>query len=409
MYIQNKLTRQQNNRLYFLLIVATVGLLTDRLLKPALALILIADALIFVRKNFKINKNIFYPIICLMGYSLVQALFYDSNALLLKELVRSFIYILLIYGVSNLYIEMKTYEKIWIYILAFCLCVQVMQFFKIADINKYLIKFYGTTEDSDAIRVANYETLNLFRSGSIFIAINPYFKIVLGVLTIALNKRITAHTIKLRQNSLSTAGIIFAVTSSVFIGSRTCFIVIIICIIEYMFFYKKTLLHFDRRMIIYTVIALIILLLSGYFGNLIERVSNMRMFNIFREDGTTGSLEHKFLTIKHFMDSNNSLAVFFGRGIYQARTKIEQMDSDLGYLYAYYGVFGIIFLYFIVRAIFIRGKEDPTMNNALGIMWSTVIIFSVVTSGVFLNMRVFGSLIVMFFVNKYSLEAKRNE
>lgn len=386
------------------MIVATVGLLTDKLLKVSLPLIILADAFVFIKRCKEINKELVIPIIGIIIYSIVQAIFYDSNMLLFKEITRNIVYLLILYGISNLYIDIQSYEKTWLYVLLFCLMIQLIQFFKIADINKYLSSFYGVTEDSAAMRVSNYDDLNLFRSGSIFVSINPYFKIVLVIFSMMLNKRIRSHIMKNERKITATVGIIASVVSALFIGSRTCFLILAMCMIEYIILYHKTLKHHDRRLMGFAVVLLIVLFAGGYVGKLFERVSNMRMFNIIQENGTTGSLEHKFGAIKNFFDNGNAISWLFGRGIYSASSKIEQMDGDFGYMFAYYGIFGIAFLFLIVRAVYIKGKNDVTYNGMLGIMWTTVLCMSVITSGVYLNMRVFGSLIVMCFVNKYSME-----
>ena len=234
--MRNKITPMVNSILYFILIVATVGLLTDKLIKISLSLILAVDAYLFLKKSSNINKPLIQAIIFIMTYSVIQAMFYNSNWLLMKEISRNIIYALIIYGVGNIYIEINKYEKIWIMVLAFCLSIQIVQYYKLFPINSYLSSFYGNSEDSAAIRVSNYNTLQYFRSGSIFIAINPYFKIVLGVFAITLSKRVRLSG--KQNNGWTNVGIAIAICSSLLIGSRTCFLAMLCCLFIYLIFYS---------------------------------------------------------------------------------------------------------------------------------------------------------------------------
>lgn len=399
--ILSKKERRFNILLYMLLIIATFGLLTTKLLKISIPLLIFVDSVLIIRKSREFNVSMGITLIVIMFYTILQGLFCDNTLfIIIKEVMRSVIYILVIYGVSNLYIEEKLHRRIWLYLFVFCLMIQVVQFYKFFDINKYLVRFYGADAEGAALRVSNYNSLDLFRSGSIFISINPYFKIILSVTIVILSAKILNRDFDMKDRRYTIVGIVTAVLSALFTGSRTCIAVLIVLFAEYYILSLMVKKHQSAKSFVILLLTIIVLMISCDKILALFDSMDFRAFNIIQKNGETGSLEHKVGTIARFFSESSGMRFLFGRGVYVARSAEEQMDGDLGYFFAYYGVFGFVFIVMIIRA-FCKKFSNGSAVNVRGVMFTTMYVMSIITSGVYLNMRVFSTLLVIFMVNTY--------
>lgn len=333
----------------------------------------------------------FFAIFLLIN--LIQFFFFQDNEVL-RETARLVIYFFLAILLYNIRISYSSFITIWRVMLSFCFAIQLIQFFNIFNINVLLEQIYG---ESIFLKVAGYSSITYFRSGSIFVSINPYFKftaISLALFLFNLEKTDKNHY-------LDYIFIAVSFLSTFLSGSRTGFITLIVICIVY-FFSKlsgciniKTFLKFFLVSISF---ILVFLLLNDSFS-----FQEGRLFNA--ED----SLGYKITVIKLFLERSTASEFFFGMGAYDAVASGKlDMDSDIGYTLSYYGLFGVIIYYLmIIRLTYF--KHALNKNERIYLFMVLIILFlGGFTSGIFFNYRVFAT-IMLALIPFYSTWNKNNQ
>ncbi len=311
--------------------------------------------------------------------NLVQFFFFQDNEVL-RESARLVIYFFLAILLYNIKVSYSSFITIWRVMLSFCFAIQLIQFFNLFNINSILGKLYG---ESIFLKVAEYSSITNFRSGSIFISINPYFKftaISLALFLLNLEKTDGNHY-------LDYFFIAISFLSSFLCGSRTGFITLfVICVV---YFLSKLNKSFNITTILKLFLVSISFVIIIHLLNENFNIQEARLFSA--ED----SLGYKIKVIKLFLEKSTACEFLFGMGAYDVITSGKlDMDSDIGYTLSYYGLFGVIVYYLmIVRLTYFKHVLDK--NERIYLFMILIIVFlGGFTSGIFFNYRVFATIML---------------
>ena len=310
--------------------------------------------------------------------NIVQYMFFFNDSCIV-EVERNIIYISVILLLYNIDIEYDLMLNLWRFMLIFCFAVQIIQFFNLYDINNVLVRFYG---ESDFLRLTTYESIASFRSGSIFMSINPYFKFT-SVCAALFFYDLTREK---NNRTLNYFFIAIAFISSLLIGSRTGFLILATIFAVYLIsnigtkFNARGALTFIGLGFVMTL--LIIYLLSKY------QIGEARFF----QTQQTSSFDYKIQMIQLFLDKASWREFIFGMGAYEENSGLF-MDSDVGYVLSYYGLVGIIVYYIMIFMLVYFKKQLGKFDKALSIMFFLIIVLGGITSGVYFNYRVFSIIL----------------
>jgi hypothetical protein len=337
-----------------------------------------------IRVSWIVAVFTFIAIISLI-YGLVELSIYTSINAGLREFVRNVVYILLIIITSNIELSVTEYKKIWYSILLFLVVIQIMQLFKFFNINSLLAKVYG--EELNQLRVSevyNIDTFSLFRAGSIFINPNQFSRVLLLIICIIFSYDIDYNQYRKSNNIINIIKIIIIIMSLILAGSRTAFIIFLLLILLY-----RNKLYFYRRWIIFAIVLIVILIV--YFG---IDLPELRMIKVF--EGINNSVGVKFKNLNNLISRYNSFNFIFGLGPFnEFESGLTAVDFDFGYIFAYYGIFGISF-YLMIFYYLLNNSTGNYRKLKVGFL--IVIFFSSLTGGILLNLRVFCTFIVISFV-----------
>lgn len=396
--------KKEENRClaYVILMIATVGLLSEKLMLLSGIIILMVDVYLVFKGKHSVYKNIFILLFSIILYTIIQCIFIEYTAETFKTIIKCCIYFCIVFAASNINIDNKAYELSWVICLGFCLLIQIIQFFDLFPITEYLVRFYGHNEDSTVINVLQYDTLNSFRSGSIFIAINPYFKLILGVWVISLCSKLMISRSDSGDNArIAVVGLLLSIVSAIFVGSRTCMIIMIITAGIYLWSYFRLIKATKKTIASWISILIIAIITLLFFWKKIINalgISDYRVFTLFiGSGGQTGSLEYKIDMLRVFLSQSNVTELIFGKGLYEIGSAGLMMDSDIGWFLSYYGLVGIVFFATII-VCFYKVTLCRYPKPVFSVMCCLCVALSGLTSGVFFNVRVFGTLLVLFFV-----------
>ena len=364
--------------IYYIACLTVLLLFVSQYMIIGVGIIALLNAYIIIKqKSVKIPKVCaFFFIFIIINF--VQTLFI-SNSEAIQEIERNIIYLLMITLLFNIKIPYKSFLKIWKAMLFFCFLIQVMQFLNLFSINEILERIYGY---SIFLKVAGYSSIRYFRSGSIFVSINPYFKftaVTLAILFYDLNRK---------DGNRFTDYVFITITfiSTLFCGSRTGFVVIAFLCMMHLLSGMST--KAETKSIVRVVGVAIGFVIVFVFLNQWYNVADSRLLNA--ED----SLTYKFFIIKKFITIASSGELFFGMGAYTAANSGLNMDSDLGFMLSYYGIIGVIVYYFMFFALVnIKHSTDNAVKLYLKMIF-IVLLLSGTTSGVYFNYRVFSTILL---------------
>lgn len=332
----------------------------------------------FNKKDIDCLKEcVFFAIFLLIN--LIQFFFIQDNEVL-RETARLVIYFLLATLLYNIRVSYSSFITIWRVMLSFCFTIQLIQFFNIFNINAILEKIYG---ESIFLKVAGYSSITNFRSGSIFVAINPYFKftaISLALFLFNLEKND-------RNHYLDYFFIAVSFLSSFLCGSRTGFItLLVICGV---YFFSKFGKYINIKAILKFFLVSIFFII---FFLLLNENFNFQEARLFSAEDSLG---YKIKVIKLFLERSTPSEFLFGMGAYDVKiTRKLDMDSDIGYTLSYYGLLGVIIYYLmIIRLTYFKHVLDK--NERIYLFMILIIVFlGGFTSGIFFNYRVFATIML---------------
>ena len=321
--------------------------------------------------------------------NIAQYLFLFNDACIV-EIERNIIYISVILLLYNIDGEYNLILNLWRGMLVFCFAVQVIQFFNLYDINSILVQFYG---ENAFLRQTASESIASFRSGSIFMAINPYFKFT-SVCAALFFYDLTREK---NNRTLNYFFIAIAFISSLLIGSRTGFLILSGILVIYTLSSIGTKLNV-RAMVTLAGLILVMTLLIIYMSSSYQ-IGEARFF----QTQEMGSFDYKTRMIRLFLEQANLRELIFGMGAYDERKGLF-MDSDVGYILSYYGLLGII-IYYIMMFMLVHYKERMEKSEmAFFLMLLLIIVLGGITSGIYFNFRVFAIIltaVIPFWGSKY--------
>jgi len=394
-------TNGSDSRVYYISSIFVMLFATSRYIIPAV--IIMSSFFIFLLQYKKVNiPTIAFAFIFIAIVSLLQGLFqispYTSIPAGIREFYRCMIYFVVVLVFSNIKLTFKDYSMFWMIVLIALVLVQILQLIKLTQINIILGKLYG--EESKQLDVSTkygVDQFALFRAGSIFINPNQYFKVLLLVTCIYLFKGTFFG--KLAPNIFKFSSISYffiLVISLVLTGSRTAF-TIFSAMWVYFNFRKITL----KKVLILFMFLLAIIV---FFSRL--DLSAFRMLKIV--EGIGNSLSAKFGNFTLIFAGSNVIEGLLGFGPFtEFQSGITTLDFDLGYMYAYYGIIGLLFYIVVYWEIIKNSKKS---DKYLKVGFILVLIISGLTSGVFFNIRVFSTILAISFVKlDYSNYEMRNE
>lgn len=355
--------------LYIVLFCLVVFLFVSRYAKVYIPCLAIISLICVFRNKTTFPKEILFFLLFILINFLQFSFFYNSRSGV--EIIKNIIYVALFFSIYNLKIRYEYFIKIWRVVFLFCFFVQIVQFLGLFNINSFLVDFYG-----DSVYLTEYSrniSLTNFRSGSVFINVNPYWKFsILSLIVFFYHIR--------KKNSIDRKDIFFvllAVLSTLLTGSRTGTF-ISLCILSAHFL---TLLKNKHRKM--AIIGLLFLLPLMFFFS--DKLINARGFDFQH----SSSLTFKIRRIAAFFD-NDLFNIFFGLGAYDYIGQEDSafMDSDYGYALSYYGIVG--FVAYIAMLINCFGmKKMTTQNKAFTLSVLLLIFTGALTDGIYFNYRIF--------------------
>ena len=329
------------------------------------------------------QKHIKMPKVCLsfiafILINLLQTLF-GGNTNFIQEIERNIIYLMIVTLLYNINVPYKSILRVWRGMLIFCFAIQVLQFFKLFNINNLLERFYGY---SVFLKIAGYTSIRYFRTGSIFIAINPYFKFAAICLALFFydSKRKDGNRI------LNFAFIIITLVSTLLCGSRTGFAVVAVISAIYLLSTMGT--KMSAKSIAQIAISIVGIAVVFMILNRQYSILDSRLFTA--ED----SLGDKIKMMKQFFTTANTRELFFGMGAYDASVTGLNMDSDLGYALTYYGILGTVIYYSMLFTLVYHCNSQDRTKRMYFLMVLVIFLLGGITSGIYFNFRVFAIMLL---------------
>lgn len=300
---------------------------------------------------------------------------------IIKELVRNAYYLLLLIIASNSIVK---FDKIYLLakiLLIFNFTVQLFQYFKIFNINKYIMMIYGS-DYRIFLSSTYYSEFTSFRSGSIYGNSNIYSKIAVTVLIIFLQNRIINH------KKIDYIYILISILSIFICGSRIGSILLfIIFIVFFSVIFKK---------VYKKVFSIFVTIIISFAFILFFNIRSAKIISIFTSPHFP--LGYKLNLINNYLNSTNFFHLLFG-----SSPALETMfDSEIGYVYGWYGLIGLLLFAFIIISILKKGRN--TSNNFFYISFGLILLFNSISGGLLLNIKLFPFIGSIIYVNKFDNE-----
>lgn len=268
----------------------------------------------------------------------------------IKEFVRLVFMLMVFLVTSRVRIDFKFVYSSTVVVLLINFAVQVIQRFRIFDINTFLQIVYtnGAPIKSTHLILATYEGI-LFRSGSIYINPNVYMVFLCMCVCVLLTELVNTNSMK----TYIYLGILFI--SAMLAGSRTSLVVMLVVSVVY----YLSVLHFkvERKHLFIVSLGLVIviatfLLLATRMDELLEKY---RFLDIY--GGLFDSFFVKCKLLIYYLNNAKLLYLLIG-GI---GSELSQMmtDSDYGYLIQYYGLVNAVVIYYLFIIKGYHGQDDP--------------------------------------------------
>ncbi|MCX8129605.1 MAG: hypothetical protein N3I35_05825 [Clostridia bacterium] len=366
---------------------------------------------VLFRNRLIMHLNSFmYLITLMMGMILFQIVFLNNTMLFnsgfaVKELSRLVIYLLIFLVIMNINVDFDCMYKLWVALLYLSLIIQVIQFTKVIMIDDWLRLIYGESQGID-MTVA-YSTMEYFRSGALFLNCNQYIKFALLVYCIILQKIEIDYLQGQRLGVIRHLTPVAAVFASiVFSGSRTGFIIFALISIAFaayflsMSFPRLSMKGFIAVVITSAVMVIICLgIIIAFSGRIAGLMKDFRIFHILL--GLDTSMAYKSNTFLNLIEDAGIGNLLLGFGVFDTSGwESTLIDFDLGYMISFFGVFGLFFYCLLIVSILSKNRCEGSVFHIIHYGAIAVIIFSSLSSGVFLNLRVFSVMICALFVKK---------
>ena len=255
---------------------------------------------------------------------------------LLHEFKRNLFLCALILVCSNIDVNFKTIYRLCAIFLCLNTFIQLLELFKVEFVFDFIEKYYVTSEDGSVhLELAKYKSLRYFRAGSIFLNPNIYMIIPLVSMAVFLQRSLIE---KSRINKL----MIFIAAISMFLaGSRTAFIIVFLLVFIY-FINRRIKPSYKITLIIIEVLFLLICFLLA---------DKYRFFDF--ASGLDNSIGFKMRQLIDYLKNLKPISLLLGA---LSQGGYGQLDFEIGYIFAYYGMVGLIWFGLVVFSIE-YGKE----------------------------------------------------
>lgn len=334
---------------------------------------------ILLIKKFKLTFSPIHAIFFLfINYLLFLSIIISiSDGEIIEELVRNIYYLLLLIIASN---TIVTFNRIYLMakiLLIFNFTIQIFQYFKLFNINDYIMWIYGGYWKF--LNTTRFTDLQFFRSGSIYLNSNIYSKIAITFLIIFLQNIIFNH------KKIDYIYILISIFSIILCGSRIGGVLLFITFIVF-FWIVSTGIY---RKVLYLFVSVIVSFILIVF-------IKVRAFNIFNDFvSSSSSLGYKLGVIRNYIFEIDFFNILFG----SSPNISIPFDSEIGYLFGWYGVAGLLLFFLII--VFILEKGKNTNNNFFYISFGLMILFNSITGGLILNIKLFPFILSIIYVNKF--------
>lgn len=383
--------KDTNSIIYAIVCFAVLLLFVSQYIIIGVGVVLACIACLLIKKQqFKLRKVCLF-FFAFLGINLIQAVFIPKGDAV-QEIERNFIYLLLSLLLCNIRVPYKSFLNIWRVMLAFCFAVQVFQFFKLFGVNDILTRVYG---NSEFLRLANYSSLRYFRSGSVFVSINPYFKLTAVSLVVFLYDIGKGDS----NRFIDYLFIFVAVLSTFLSGSRTG--IIIIAIILMIYFFGKMGKKIDVKSVLFSLTAIVSFILLVMFLNYRYNLVDARVFS------AGDSLSYKITMVKKYISEAGIRELLIGMGPYNVDVTGLHMDSDLGFALSYYGLIGVVVYYIMLAKLVNLTKYSKKLDKTYLFMILVILIASGITSGVYFHFRVFSTILLALIPFQTSIASDR--
>ncbi|CEA00467.1 hypothetical protein BN1048_00969 [Jeotgalicoccus saudimassiliensis] len=390
--------RKIENYIYVILLLMIIFVpFNTHLTLNIITFIVISGYLLFkAQEGLKISSSII-PLVIFIFLLLIQILIspsdYFSTTNAIEEISRIILYIFIIITVFNLRVDEKIFLKSWIIVFSFISIIAIFQYFKFININEVLALVYGSS--IQLVVSEKYESLNLFRAGSVFLNPNSFAKFILLFISIYICFIFKSSVISKLLKLLSFALII---SSLILTGSRTGLIILIgILTIYALYSFGKKRVEFSKKRILLTNVIIIVLTFISIF--MINRIDlNTIRFLSFSEN-YEGSLDYKFESFMVMLNQFDWFNVLIGVGPFESDIRyLTLIDWDIGYLIIFYGVIGIL-IYLLFLFLIFKSNYFYRTNKIFIILIFTVLILFSFTGGTFFNIRFFPLFLLLIFTN----------
>ncbi len=299
----------------------------------------------------------------------------DANAWI-HEFQRLLFYAALLFVVEKCKISFRFLYWICIAVLLFNTVIQVLQWNGVEEVNDFIRDYYlepgASTTHLDLATTAHGR--GSFRSGSIFANPNVYMVIPLAVLILILQ----ADMVK--RSLMNYCFALVALYSLFLTGSRTVLVVATALLAVYIFKFSD---RYGKLIFVTAILAFVF-----FFGR--DLFDEFRMFDL--SSGMTESFNTKITMLRAYLTHANP--IYFLTGSLSGALAIH-MDSEIGYLFSYFGVLGIIWYIRLVRMMRKNYAQLPFMT--VGIIITMVLVGTSAT--VVLCMPIFPFVCLISFSN----------
>ena len=340
-------------------------------------------AVIFIFKYYtgEPNKELNKVAICMAlsplisgGIVFVMELGTANTALIVHEIQRMVFCAMLIVTVQKLELNFRVVYIITVLVLIPNFIIQLLQYSQNGWVFNFIENNYVFADEGEFthLDLAREEYNSGLRCGSIFINPNVYMAIPLYALVVFL------HQDQERKGFVNYALIVCAVISGLITGSRTATVAMAIILGIYIFRYANFL-----GKIIFVLAAMFVAFRYG------SELLTTRAFDI--EGGTESSLTTKINQYSWFFSSTSVLYWVTGS---LGSSVASTMDSEMGHIYGWYGVFGIYWYIQYYKYIWKHCNEKIIFYNKPLIYITVLVAF---TASVLLCMPIYPFVALVLF------------
>ena len=243
-----------------------------------------------------------------------------NSAVIFHEVMRMFYCALLIMTVSKLYISFDTLYLGAIIAFLPNFVIQLLEYIKLPGIIPFISQYYVTDESNYAhLELATYSGME-FRSGSVFI--NPNVYMIIPMLALC----VFFYQDRIKPSLINTILIFCAALSGILTGSRTSIIVMAVVMLVY---YLKYASGASK-----TIALVVMLVVAIRYGSYL--LTNSRALQLTDTD----SFETKYMAFVWYWKRTAFMPIFWITGSLGS-SMASNMDSEWGFIYAWYGLFGL--------------------------------------------------------------------